>query len=47
MVHTLQGALDTTGKVVAWSHTVYSPPHSSRPGGGGSLLAGQEIGLFP
>ena len=47
MVHTLQGALDTTGKVVAWSHTVYSPPHSSRPGGGGSLLAGQEIELMP
>jgi CO/xanthine dehydrogenase Mo-binding subunit len=26
---------------------VNSPPHSSRPGGGGSLLAGQEIGLIP
>ena len=36
-----------SGNVVAWSHTVYSPPHNSRPGGGGSLLAGQEIGLMP
>ena len=27
--------------------TVWTPPHNSRPGGGGSLLAGQETGLFP
>jgi CO/xanthine dehydrogenase Mo-binding subunit len=47
MAHTLKGALDSRANVVAWSHTVYSPPHSSRPGGGGSLLAGQEIGLIP
>jgi nicotinate dehydrogenase subunit B len=47
MAHTLKGGLGSGGKVVAWSHTVYSPPHNSRPGGGGSLLAGQEIGLIP
>jgi CO/xanthine dehydrogenase Mo-binding subunit len=47
MAHTLDGALDIYGNVVAWRHTVNSPPHSSRPGGGGSLLAGQEIGLVP
>jgi nicotinate dehydrogenase subunit B len=47
LAHTLQGALDPGGNVIAWSHTVNSPPHSSRPGGGGSLLAGQEIGLVP
>jgi len=47
MAHTLKGALDSRNNVVAWSHTVNSPPHSSRPGGGGSLLAGQEIGLIP
>jgi CO/xanthine dehydrogenase Mo-binding subunit len=47
IAHTLKGALGSGGSVVAWSHTVYSPPHSSRPGGGGSLLAGQEIGLIP
>jgi nicotinate dehydrogenase subunit B len=47
MAQTLNGGLDNMGNVVSWSHTVYSPPHSSRPGGGGSLLAGQEIGLIP
>jgi len=47
MAHTLNGGLDLGGNVVAWSHTVYSPPHNSRPGGGGSLLADQEIGLIP
>jgi nicotinate dehydrogenase subunit B len=47
MTHTLKGGLDNYGNVVSWSHTVYTPPHSSRPGGGGSLLAGQEIGLVP
>jgi nicotinate dehydrogenase subunit B len=47
MAHMLKGGLDNNGNVVSWSHTVYSPPHSSRPGGGGSLLAGQELGLTP
>ena len=47
MAHTLKGGLDSKGNFVAWSHTVYSPPHNSRPGGGGSLLAGQEMGLIP
>jgi nicotinate dehydrogenase subunit B len=47
LAHTLDGALDSSGNVLAWRHTLYSPPHSSRPGGGGSLLAGQEIGLMP
>ena len=47
MAHTLNGGLDGSGNVVSWSHTVNTPPHNSRPGGGGSLLAGQEIGLIP
>jgi nicotinate dehydrogenase subunit B len=47
IAHTLNGALDAGGNVVSWSHELWSPPHSSRPGGGGSLLAGQETGLFP
>jgi CO/xanthine dehydrogenase Mo-binding subunit len=47
MAHTMKGALDGTGNVVAWSHTVNTPPHNSRPGGGGALLAGQETGLIP
>jgi CO/xanthine dehydrogenase Mo-binding subunit len=47
MAHTLNGALDATRNVISWSHTVNTPPHNSRPGGGGSLLAGQETGLIP
>jgi nicotinate dehydrogenase subunit B len=47
MAHTLNGALDASGSVVSWSHTVNTPPHNSRPGGGGALLAGQETGLIP
>jgi nicotinate dehydrogenase subunit B len=47
MAHTLTGALDAGSNVVSWSHTVNTPPHNSRPGGGGALLAGQETGLIP
>ncbi|MEH2562721.1 xanthine dehydrogenase family protein molybdopterin-binding subunit [Bradyrhizobium sp. AZCC 2289] len=47
MAHTLKGALDAGRNVVSWSHTVNTPPHNSRPGGGGALLAGQETGLIP
>jgi len=43
MAHTLQAGLDQYGNVTAWTHTLYSPPHNSRPGTGGSLLAGQEV----
>jgi nicotinate dehydrogenase subunit B len=47
MAHTLKGALDGSRNVISWSHTVNTPPHNSRPGGGGALLAGQETGLVP
>jgi CO/xanthine dehydrogenase Mo-binding subunit len=47
MAHTMQGALDAGGNVTAWSHTVWTPPHNSRPGGANNLLAGQETGLVP
>jgi CO/xanthine dehydrogenase Mo-binding subunit len=47
MAHTLFGGLDASGNVKSWIHMVSSPPHSSRPGGGGSLLAGQELGQIP
>jgi nicotinate dehydrogenase subunit B len=47
MAHTMAGALDASGNVVAWIQEVWTPPHSSRPGGAGSLLAGQETGLLP
>jgi CO/xanthine dehydrogenase Mo-binding subunit len=47
MAHTLKGALDGGGNVTSWSHTVWTPPHNSRPGGANNLLAGQETGLRP
>jgi CO/xanthine dehydrogenase Mo-binding subunit len=47
MAHTLKGALNATGNVISWGHTVNTPPHNSRPGGGANLLAGQETGLIP
>ncbi len=47
MAHSLSAALDGSGNVVSWSHEVWTPPHNSRPGGGGNLLAGQETGLLP
>ena len=47
MVPEMKGGLDATNSIVSWEHTVYTPTHNSRPGGAGSLLAGQEIGLLP
>ncbi len=53
MLHQLQGGLEKQGKVVSWQHTVFTPPHNSRPGGnsppgrGWNLLAGQELGNIP
>jgi CO/xanthine dehydrogenase Mo-binding subunit len=47
MVHELKGGLDAANSIVSWEHTVYTPTHNRRPGGAGSLLAGQEIGLLP
>jgi CO/xanthine dehydrogenase Mo-binding subunit len=47
MAHTMKGALDGNGNVVAWLQEMWTPPHNSRPGGANNLLAGQEIGLAP
>jgi len=48
MVHQMTGGLDAKGNVVAWEHEVWTPTHSTRPGGAaGNLLAGQEIGFLP
>ncbi len=48
MVHSMQGGLDANGGVVAWDHEVWTPVHSTRPGGNaGNLLAGQETGFLP
>ena len=53
MVMTVKGGLNDKGNVVAWDYQVWSPPHSSRPGGdgGGNTLAGAQLGkpgrIFP
>src|SRR5262245_22247743 len=39
----LHGGLDAGGKVVGWDFTVWTPTHSSRPGGAANLLAGQLV----
>lgn len=46
MVMKVQGALDASGNVEAWSYEAWSPTHASRaagPGGMLRLLAGQEV----
>ena len=46
MVMAVKGGLDDQGHVVAWDYQVWSPTHSSRPGGdgGGNTLAGAQLG---
>jgi len=39
----LKAALDADGKVVEWSHDVWTNAHSTRPGGAGNLLAAWYI----
>jgi CO/xanthine dehydrogenase Mo-binding subunit len=45
MVMAVKGGLDDKGNIVAWDYQVWSPPHSSRPGGdgGGNTLAGAQL----
>jgi CO/xanthine dehydrogenase Mo-binding subunit len=45
MVMKLAGALDAQGNVIAWSHEVWSHPHSTRPGSsaGVNLLAARHL----
>ena len=47
MAHQMTGGLDGNGFVAAWEHIVFTPTHNTRPGGAGSLLAAQEIGVLP
>jgi CO/xanthine dehydrogenase Mo-binding subunit len=47
MVHKLNGGLDASGNVIGWEHIVYTSTHNTRPGGAGSLLAGQAQGILP
>ncbi len=46
MVMAVKGGLDEQGRAVAWDYQVWSPTHSSRPGGdgGGNTLAGAQLG---
>lgn len=43
MVVQLSGAVDGSGRITEWSHTVASPTHSSRPGGAARLLAARHV----
>jgi CO/xanthine dehydrogenase Mo-binding subunit len=45
MAMKLTGGLDAEGRVVAWSHELWSHPHSTRPGSssGVNLLAGRHL----
>ena len=44
MVMDIRGGLDSDGNIVAWDYTVFTPTHSTRPGGQpGNMLVGQQI----
>ena len=48
MVAKVRASLDGAGRIVDWNYGVWSNTHSTRPGNGGSLLAGQHAkGLVP
>ncbi len=50
MVMDVSAGLDETGKIVGWDYAVWTPTHSSRPGGGAgsaNLLAAQLTGAVP
>src|SRR5712671_5082470 len=43
MVAKVAATLDAGGNIINWDYAVWSNTHSMRPGGAGSLLAGQHI----
>jgi nicotinate dehydrogenase subunit B len=43
MVTKLKATLDGNGRIVDWNFDVWSNTHSMRPGGAGSMLAGQHM----
>jgi nicotinate dehydrogenase subunit B len=48
MVMALAAALDSDGRLLAWTHDVWSPTHGNRPRAASQLLAGQlAYGLVP
>jgi nicotinate dehydrogenase subunit B len=48
MASTVHATLDASGQIVDWAYEVWSPPHNSRPGTAGNLLAGTLLAApFP
>jgi CO/xanthine dehydrogenase Mo-binding subunit len=45
MLHRMHGGLDAAGAVAAWHHTVFTPPHSTRPPANAPNPAGQSEGV--
>ena len=43
MVTKVSAVLDRNGRIADWNYAVWSNTHSMRPGGAGSLLAGQHL----
>ncbi len=44
MVVDVRGGLDANDNIVAWDYTVFTPTHSTRPGGQpGNMLVGQQL----
>lgn len=43
MLTELEAGLDTSGRIVAWKHDVWSNPHDTRPSSAGGVLAGREV----
>jgi nicotinate dehydrogenase subunit B len=43
MVTSVQASLDAAGKIVDWQYHVWSPPHNTRPGKAGNLLAATHL----
>jgi CO/xanthine dehydrogenase Mo-binding subunit len=43
MVTKLKASLDASGAIASWNFEVWSNTHSMRPGGAGSMLAGQHM----
>jgi len=39
----VKGSLDAQGRIVDWDYQVWTDTHSTRPGGAGSTLVGQQI----
>jgi len=43
MVTSVQASLDAGGRIVDWQYHVWSPPHNTRPGKAGNLLAATHL----